>query len=714
MNPRLAIGALVVLFGLLVPALDGAASPAELERRAKAFYELLARGKTSQAKSTWQPLEREIAAKVDELQDRMDGMRETVIDQNGSLESLYRSQRWRDPELASMVLGYHLAWVRYQGAQLTDDKAVKRRLLRKAADGFSQFTIVNEVPEIYAESLYGRGLAFMDLGQYGNAIADLEAAAADRRTAGKARAALAEARRRASGAKPVKKPPGPADLLERLRAMLPRATGNSNTAKEATELARGIAANGGTWPTRVDDTVTETLGDGSRASVRSSYGLYLLAQLSIDRRRCRDLPSLVATGAAVHDAGRARYRPELLFMNAGCVLNAGKPKEAAALFDELLQEFPKSSRSQDAGYYRFRALDTARADDPMLDGAYREAAESFIERHPGTKRASEARFHLAEDLRAARDCEEATELYAAVTTGGYVTRARLGILECEVGGLGPDSPADERVRVRTDLEAFVKDTPTKGSDAAAVARAALLAALVAASSKPPASDVTVRMLSDYETRFPEQTEWHAMVRETRLEALLALGRLDDARVDVEGVAAEPLAPETRRLLARVGNDLVARAERAPEGDPEGEQAAALAYTIFVALAADGEDTGDQLILANLELRAGRADEAGALYEAVLAQEPDSSQARRGAARAAAARGDHQAALGHWRAVIQTSAPGGTGWYEARLAQIDLLVADDRRDTACDLLHRSLGQATTTGGDVLEKRLRVREAEICSS
>jgi tetratricopeptide (TPR) repeat protein len=287
----------------------------------------------------------------------------------------------------------------------------------------------------------------------------------------------------------------------------------------------------------------------------------------------------------------------------------------------------------------------------------------------------------------------------------------LGILECRVSALGADTPEAERAAVLRDLTAFAEKTSTKDA-ASLVARASLLAALVAASSKPPDSEVTVTMLRDYETRFPKQEEWHAMARQTRLEALLALGRLGDAEADAARVLDAPLTPETTRLLTRLGNDLVARADRAQAGDPEGERAATLARSIFAKLAAKSGAVTDRLVLADLELRTGEPAEARAVYEQILADDPGSTQARRGAARAAETMGDHAAALGHWRAVIEASTPGGTAWYEARLNQIDVMVADGQTDMACDLLRRSLGQATTTGGDALEAQLRAKQPELC--
>src|SRR5262249_5694386 len=104
--------------------------------------------------------------------------------------------RWRDPEIASLVITYHLAWVRYQEAQLTTDAKKKSALLDQAVEGFSQFLVVREVAEVYAASQYGRGLGLLDLGNFPQPREHLEAAARDAGKPARARAAPAELERR--------------------------------------------------------------------------------------------------------------------------------------------------------------------------------------------------------------------------------------------------------------------------------------------------------------------------------------------------------------------------------------------------------------------------------------------------------------------------------------------------------------------------------------
>ncbi|MGH7893917.1 MAG: tetratricopeptide repeat protein, partial [Candidatus Binatia bacterium] len=692
-----------------------AESLGELERQAKSFYDLLERGQKERAAQVFPDLEKALATSAAELQDRMDRMRDEVMEHDGDIEALYRESRWRDPEIASLVITYHLAWVRYQGAQLTSDTKRKNALLDRAVEGFSQFLVVNEVPEIYAESQYGRGLAFLDLGNFGQARDDLEAAAKDPRTSAKARAALAELERRQTG-KAAKAPveDDPETLLGRLADALPKAAaGDAAIEKDTTALARGLAARGGEWPKRVDGAIASKLGDGTPTSVRSSYGLFLLGQLAIDRGRCTDVAPLATTGGEVKDATRGRHRPELLFLDAGCRMNAGKSREAAEAFETLLREFPDSARARDASYYRFRALDVARASDASLAPTYEAALTTFVARFPKDDAIGEVRYQLGELQRGRGDCDKAVAEYGRVTSGPFAPRARLGALECAVGSLvkaGKDAPdADRRVLVEK-LRAFVREVPAKGADEQAVARAALMGGLLAADARPPDSAVVVEFLDKYESRFPGAKEWHTTAVQRRLAARVALGEFADAERDLDAYLATSPDADRRRVLGDLGRAL--QKQQGQGADAKRKAALGLARKVYGALVASGADTADRIALADLELRAGNADEARRRYDEALAKDPTSSEAMRGAARAAATLGDRPGAIARWKQVVETSPMGGTGWYEARIAEVKLLLEAGQKAEACEIARLSVGKSTTTGGDQLDKQLRQIGTESC--
>src|SRR5438132_1602619 len=111
-----------------------------------------------------------------------------------------------------------------------------------------------------------------------------------------------------------------------------------------------------------------------------------------------------------HAAGgrqRARLRPEILYLDAGCRLNTGQAREAAERFATLLREFPDSGRARDAAYYRFRALDVARASDAALTPAYEQALDAYLSAYPRAEGAAEARYLLAELHRPRGGCKPA-------------------------------------------------------------------------------------------------------------------------------------------------------------------------------------------------------------------------------------------------------------------------------------------------------------------
>jgi TolA-binding protein len=707
------IGLRLLLTALLLASAVGPAaaeSLGELERRAKSFYDLLERGQKEQAAAVFPDLERALASSLQEMQDRLDKMRDEVTDRDGDVEALYRESRWRETEIASLVVTYHLAWVRYQGAQLTTDPKRKNTLLDKAAEGFSQFLVVNEVPEVYAESQYGRGLAFLDLGNYSQAREDLEAAAKNPHTAAKAKAALAELERKQTGKKePVVE--DPAALLARMADTVAKAASDASAEKEATELARGLAARGGDWPKRVEGAIAAKLGDGAPTSIRSSYGLFLLGQLAIDRGRCADVAPLAEAGATVKDGARAKHRPELLYLDAGCRLNAGKAREAAGIFGTILDEFPDAAKARDAAYYRFRALDVARANDASLTPAFQEALATFVQRFPKDDAGGEAHYQLGELARAQGECPKAVTEYARVTGGAFAGRARLGVIECDAAALvkaGKAATPEARAALVAKAKAFVHDIAPKGPDEQAVARAALVGGLVASDASDPKT--VVELLDDYERKYPNEREWHPTAVQRRLKARVALGAFADAERDLDAFVKNADEAERRATLDDLGRALQKELDAGDEA--RRTTATTLARKVYQALVAAGGETADRIALADIEMRAGNPDEARKLYDETLAKDPASSEAMRGSARAAAALGDGAGAMARWKQVLESSQTGGTAWYEARIEQVKLLVAAGDVGQACDVVRLSVGRSSSTGGDQLEKQLRQIASQSC--
>src|SRR5262249_26657903 len=160
-------------------------------------------------------------------------------------------------------------------------------------------------------------------------------------------------------------------------------------------------------------------------------------------------------------------------------------------------------RARDAAYFRFRALDVARAGDASLTPTYEAALRDFVARHATDPSAAEARYLLGELARAQGDCPKAEGAYAQVTAGPFAPRARLGTLECDVGALvkaGPSASAEQRRALIDRLRTFLRELPAKGNEDLA-ARATLMGGLLAAQAAPPDSTVVLEFLDRFEERF---------------------------------------------------------------------------------------------------------------------------------------------------------------------------------------------------------------------
>ena len=63
-------------------------------------------------------------------------------------------------------------------------------------------------------------------------------------------------------------------------------------------------------------------------------------------------------------------------------------------------------------------------------------------------------------------------------------------------------------------------------------------------------------------------------------------------------------------------------------------------------------------------------------------------------------------------MVDASTAGGTAWYEARVAQVNVLADSGRRSQACELIRSSRGRVTSAGANQLEARLRSMEPQVC--
>jgi hypothetical protein len=101
-----------------------------------------------------------------------------VIDADGDLEALQDSEAYRNAQLVASQALYFLNWLNYYGSRLYDGKQ-SHDLLDRAQAGFSEFAVGDEHNDLAAESLLGRGLCNLELGNMEFAVHDLAAVAKD-------------------------------------------------------------------------------------------------------------------------------------------------------------------------------------------------------------------------------------------------------------------------------------------------------------------------------------------------------------------------------------------------------------------------------------------------------------------------------------------------------------------------------------------------------
>ena len=123
MTRRLAgVLGLVVALGMTARAAD----VQSLEQRARNFYQLLEKGDREKAKAEGPALERDLVAAHDEIDKNKDRMRSDLEGGEDEPTQAVQDPRLRQLEIESLILDYHLAWVRYQNAQLVDDPGARR------------------------------------------------------------------------------------------------------------------------------------------------------------------------------------------------------------------------------------------------------------------------------------------------------------------------------------------------------------------------------------------------------------------------------------------------------------------------------------------------------------------------------------------------------------------------------------------------------------
>ncbi len=658
---------------------------------------------------------------------RMNRMARAVMDEDGDLEALYETPEWQESQAVAAQALYFLNWLNYYGAQLVE--GVRRKeLLDAAENGFSEFAVGDQRNDLLVESLLGRGLCHLDLGNQEWAqrdfrlVIDEPGVSAERKA--KAQLALLDSYSRAGNvrealryssellrAESLPREDIPLVRFYRLQALfdaLNSAAGEEKETyrREVGKLMDRLRRSGKEWGEKVDALMAARIDDPSRwiDDAKTPRAQWELAKLLLKEEDYEGAEPFLEEIVENEGADARMYHPEAHYWLGVARFKAGEYAAAARQLDTALGAAERAFAA-DAMYLRFKALEAMMADGegtPELAERYAASLRELLEQHPDQPLAFEAHYRLAEYRQASGDFAGAIEEYAKVSGNpGFELRARFGALQSAFELLRGESDSPRREALLTsigeDLERFWKQTKSGEAvkDLGDVqlqefkAKATLLQAVYLSLGGYDNDEEVVAVLADYGQRFPEQEEILPQALRLRLAALRRLDRFAEAAGDVAR-HAEALRqegrPEALRALASGFAKASARTKAA--GDAAGAEAASrVALRLYeISNGSDGPASTQQwATIARLHESTGNWDAAAAIYRELAGTDAGSLVALRGLARVEEARHNTAGALGYWAAYTEKVQPGGAGWFRGRYEQARLTLASGDRKGSCAIL-----------------------------
>ena len=651
-----------------------------------------------------------------------------VMDEDGDLEALYETQQWKEAQLVASQALYFLNWLHYYGARLYDG-AQRKELLEKAQGGFSEFAVGDRRTELLIESLLGRGLCHLELGNVEFASHDLEAVINDPQASperkAKARLALVDAAVRAGNVEEALRQSdrllGSGSRAEdnvvrflRIRALLaggqkagPQA---EHYRQQALSLMDQLRKAGGGWEEKVAALAQTGIEDPEKWAGHAAgpFAQWELSKLLVQKGDYKQAAPLLESFVSSSDPEARQHRGEAQYFLGLAKFQAGQYQDAAGHLTAALKE-ANASYGADAAYMRFKAMEAivASGRDGNASAEYEQAVREYLTRYPDHRSAFEAQFRLGELLQAQRKFTDAIQAYAKVHGDpGFELRAQFATLQCDFELLQVVEPRSAASRhtvvlneIGAELQKFDKrvaeyeSQARKGaSDAVPVsdmrAKTAVMKAVYANLQSEPKYDVVIATLAGFEKSYPEQKDLLPQVARLRLGAYQHLGRFADA--DAEAKAHGPL------LLASGGGsaieDLAAEfiregARRNAKGDAAANQAAQqVALHLYELLVSDSEGPSKaKLTLARLYENTGELDKSAALYTEILEANSSSPIALRGLARIAEAQNRLANAVNYWQQLAKAFRPGDAPWYEGSYQVARLTHAMGKKKESCNLL-----------------------------
>jgi len=705
-------------------------------------------------RSAYQAINDPLENVYDQNSGGLDRMAKKIMDEDGDLEALYETPAFKDAQLVATHALYYLNWLHYYGARLYDG-AQRKELLEKAQRGFSEFSVGDRRTDLLVESLLGRGLCNLELGNTEYGVHDLKAVMDDPQASperkSKARLALLDGYVRAGNV-------GEALTLSdqmlgsggraednvirylRIRALLAGAKGASGGEAEryrqqALSLMDQLRRAGGGWEEKVAALAASSIDNPEKWSdkANSAFAKWELAKLLVQKGDYKQAMPLLEGFVNSSDDDAKRHQGEARYLLGLAKFQAGQYQDAADNLAAALKE-DKPSYGADASYMRFKSLEAVVAKTPGADtGApYEQAIRDYLTKYPDHKSAFEAQFRLGELLQAQHKFGDALQAYAKVQGDpSFELRAQFASLQCDFELLQANdhrAAIDQRTTLlqdvgtrlakfdqwATDYERHKAGTdqvplnPMRGK--VTVMRAVYLTLQPEVNDQAIADD-----LAGFEKKFPDQSDLLPQVARLRLVAYQRLGRFADAEAEVKAhgslLVASLGAPGVEELAVGFVRE---GARRNGKGETGANQAAQqVALRLYEQLVSDSEGSGKaKLTLARLYENSGELQKAAALYTENLRANPGSLAALRGLARIAEAEHRLPDALGYWQQLGKAVRAGDAPWYEASYEVARLTHATGKPKDACEQLQQLKPAMPGLSDADLRKKLDDLYQQVC--
>lgn len=687
-----------------------------------------------------EPLE----AIYDQTGGQLERMVRKVIEEDGDLEALYESPDYRQRQVLGAQALYYLNWVRFYGARLFPEPQ-RKALLEKAASGFFSFLGGDKASDLQRESLLGRGLCALELGEFDAAIEDLQAVADDPQNPGerrnKARLALldglvrhgryAEAVRVSAA---MTDSSDPRALFLRARALLELSKKSppseaERQRKEALALLDRVRRAGGVWDDRAQQLLLAVADDAAKYAqdTTSPRARLELVKVMLQKKQFAEAVRVLQEMASSEKSLSADLAAERHYLLGLALFQQGAWEQAANEFDRALAggRLPDAA---EAAYLRFKARETLAVEKPELaDSAeYERAVREYAEGYPQHRLVYEAYFRLGELSQRKQRCAEALEYFGKVTgDADFRLRARFAALQCRVSLLGTSTTPNESTlqevgsELRT-LASELADAEAKRAvdrSAAASMRAKLVVLQAAWESWQPNPNWTAiaTALARFEERYPEQTDLFPGAARLRLVALAETGRFAEAESEAAANVARLLAAYGREEVEKLAVKFIrAGTARRNAGDVDADTAAQrVALRLYRGLADAGQlsEAGEHA-LARLYENTGDQERAEELYRAALERKPNSLPLLRSLARLVEARGRVEEAAAWWKRYGELARPGDAPWYEGQyqLARLEKVLHSP--SAACKRLRDLKPAMPGLSDQELRGRLDRLYAEVC--